>query len=409
MNPHRRTKRAARKAQLRELSVQKAKPHDEAYLIWDAKQRGLALRVQPTGAKSWNVIYSRQGRPRWLHLGDAGTIGLADAREMAAEAMLAVIKGKDPAAEKKAERGAGTFAELAEKYVTEYAEKHNKSWKQAAALVRRFAVPKWGKLQAASINRSDVKAMMARIEAPIVANQTLAAVSAIFTWGVKEEIVTANPCKLVDRNPTKDRERVLAESEIPVLWKALDDIDDAAHAAALRAILLLGQRPGECAHMRREHLKDGWWEMPGEEVEALGWPGTKNKESHRVWLPEPVRDIIAKLGNGAEKGFVFGKHGRPVRALDQTMRAVCAKLGVERATPHDLRRTHGSTITALSFGRDAMNRIQNHREGGIADVYDRHHYEGETKRIMEAVAAKIMMLAGRGAGENIISGVKFAR
>jgi len=25
---------------------------------------GLALRVQPTGAKSWNVIYSRHGRPR---------------------------------------------------------------------------------------------------------------------------------------------------------------------------------------------------------------------------------------------------------------------------------------------------------------------------------------------------------
>jgi hypothetical protein len=26
----------------------------------------------------------------------------------------------------------------------------------------------------------------------------------------------------------------------------------------------------------------------------------------------------------------------------------------------------------LGFGRDAMNRVQNHREGGIADVYDRH-------------------------------------
>ena len=31
--------------------------------------------------------------------------------------MLAVAKGKDPAAEKKAERGAGTFAELAGRYV----------------------------------------------------------------------------------------------------------------------------------------------------------------------------------------------------------------------------------------------------------------------------------------------------
>ena len=29
-----------------------------------------------------------------------------------------------------------------------------------------------------------------------------------------------------------------------------------------------------------------------------------------------------------------------------------------------------------------MNRIQNHREGGIASVYDRHGYADENKRIM---------------------------
>ena len=34
-------------------------------------------------------------------------------------------------------------------------------------------------------------------------------------------------------------------------------------STALKAILLLGQRPGEVTHMRREHLVDGWWEMPG--------------------------------------------------------------------------------------------------------------------------------------------------
>ena len=39
-----------------------------------------------------------------------------------------------------------------------------------------------------------------------------------------------------------------------------------------------------------------------------------------------------------------------------------------------------------------MNRIQNHKEGGIAPVYDRHGYAEETKRVMEAVAAKIMAL-----------------
>jgi hypothetical protein len=50
-------------------------------------------------------------------------------------------------------------------------------------------------------------------------------------------------------------------------------------------------------------------------------------------------------------------------------------------------------VTALGFGRDAMNRIQNDKEGGIASVYDRHEYADENKRVMEAVAARIMALA----------------
>jgi integrase len=129
---------------------------------------------------------------------------------------------------------------------------------------------------------------MASIEAPDLANQTLAAVSAIFTWAVKEEILPANPCKLVARNPVRSRERVLSESELPRFWSAFDDVGLVA-ASALRMILLTGQRPGEVAHMRREHIVDGWWEMPGEPMPALGWPGTKNAATHRVWLPADAR------------------------------------------------------------------------------------------------------------------------
>jgi hypothetical protein len=64
------------------LAVRKLKPTGETYLVWDTLQRGLAIRVQPTGAASWKCIYSYHGRPRWLHLGDATAIGLADAREV---------------------------------------------------------------------------------------------------------------------------------------------------------------------------------------------------------------------------------------------------------------------------------------------------------------------------------------
>ena len=80
---------------------------------------------------------------------------------------------------------------------------------------------------------------------------------------------------------------------------------------------------------------------------------------------------------------------------------------MERATPHDLRRTHGTTIARLGFGRDAMNRIQNHREGGIASVYDRHQYAEENKKIMETVARHLETLV-RGTPGNVVAG-KFRR
>jgi integrase len=399
--------RAPRKAKLSELTVTRSRPADRPYLIWDTKQAGLALAVHPTGARSYKVIYSRSGRARWLTLGDVRAIGLADVRVMAQEIMLAVAKGGDPAADRRAERNRGTFTEVAERYVEEHAKKHNKSWKQADALVRRFLLPKWGKLPAHSITRADVRALIGRISAPVVANQTLAAASAVFSWAIKQEIMTTNPCRAVDRNPTTSRERILAESEIATYWKAFDGAG-LVPSSALKMILLTGQRPGEVAHMRWVDIKDGWWELPGSPT-ADGWPGTKNGATHRIWLPKPALAIIEELfiipDENNEKpgrpGFVFAnERGGAVRKLDKAM----PKLeGAERATPHDLRRTHGSTVTALGFGRDAMNRIQNHREGGIASVYDRHGYAEENKRIMETVAARIVGLAEGAPADNVVA------
>src|SRR5262245_24634214 len=380
--------RQPNKRNLTELFVRKVTTDSTPINVWDEKERGLVLRVHPTGRRAFKVVYSRRGRPRWYHIGD---VALADARRMAARIKLAVAEGKDPAAERKAERGAGTFAELAERYVEQYAKKNNKSWEHTRdKLVRPHLLPRWGKLDAKSITRADVRALLARIEAPVLANMVKAAASAIFSWAIKQEIVTANPCIGVDGNETRSRERVLSDSELPKFWRAFDDAE-LVRSSALKVILLTGQRPGEVAHMRFEHIKDGWWEMPGAPDHKLGWPGTKNGQSHRVWLPEAARAVIADVGDG-DTGFVFGGR-KPVTGLDGAMREICTELRVnEKATPHDLRRTHGTMITRLGFGRDAMNRIQNHREGGIGSVYDRHEYAEENQKVMEAVAAHVIRL-----------------
>jgi hypothetical protein len=49
-----------------------------------------------------------------------------------------------------------------------------------------------------------------------------------------------------------------------------------------------------------------------------------------------------------------------------------------------------------------MNRVTNHKEGGIADVYDRHSYEVENRHVMEAVAAHIMALAEGRPTDNVV-------
>jgi integrase len=381
---------------LTELFVRKVSTDTTPINVWDEKERGLVLRVHPTGRRSFKFVYSRRGRPRWYHIGE---VGLSDARRIVAKIKLAVAEGKDPAAERKAERGAGTFAELAERYVEQHAKRKNKSWQQADRLVRRYLLPRWGKLDAKSITRPDVRAMMNRIKAPVLANQVKLAASAIFSWAVKQELITVNPCSGVDQNETRSRERILSDSELPKFWAAFDSASP-VQSAMLKVILLTGQRPGEVGAMRREHIKDGWWEMPGLPIDKIGWPGTKNGQDHRVWLPEPMPEIIAEAGGGGSTGFAFG---RAIDDLAPAMRVICAKLGVnEKATPHDLRRTHGTMITRLGFGRDAMNRIQNHKDGGIASVYDRYEYAEEDRRIMEAVAARIMALVEGTEGSNVV-------
>jgi hypothetical protein len=245
----------ANKRVLTELLLQRLRPRAQRFLVWDSKQNGLALQVRPNGQRAWKVIYNFRGRTRWFHLGAGNAIGLKEARELARDIMYAVAKGEDPQADKRARRSAGTFAELAERYVEDHAKRRNKSWRQADALVRRYLLPSWAKLEVKAINRSDVRLAIGRIAAPVLANQVLATASAIFSWAVKQEVVTVNPCRGIDRHQTTSRERVLADSELRLFWEAFDRAGLAG--TALKLILLTGQRPGEVGHMRSEHIVDG--------------------------------------------------------------------------------------------------------------------------------------------------------
>ena len=248
----------ANKRKLTDAFVKIVRPDpDRVIIYWDTLQRGLALAVQPSGHRAWKCVYTVRGRgPRWYSIGNAGSVSLTEARRIVGKLMVQVAEGGDPHADRLALRGRGSFGQVARHYVEQHASKKNKSWRQADALVTKYLMPRWAKLDIGSIRRSDVKSAIAAITAPVLANQVLAAAGAIFSWAVRQEIVSANPCAGVERNDTISRERVLSDTEIAAFWPHL--------SAPLRMILLTGQRPGEVAHLHRDHVVDDrWWMHAG--------------------------------------------------------------------------------------------------------------------------------------------------
>src|SRR5215467_8248491 len=183
--------RSANKRRLSNAFIKTVRPDpDRVVVFWDTVQRGLALAVQPSGHLAWKCVYTIRGRgPRWYHMGNARAITLSDARKLASKILYQGAEGADPHADRLALRGRGSFEQVAKRYVEEYARKRNKSWRQADALVARYLLPRWAKLDIGNIRRADVKAAMAVIAAPVLANQVLAAASPIFSWAVRQDII----------------------------------------------------------------------------------------------------------------------------------------------------------------------------------------------------------------------------
>jgi integrase len=406
---------------LKGLGARAAREKRSPYLIWHEKMPGLALQVRPSGRMFWKVIYRRHRRPRWFTIGEYNDhlLNLGHAEEQALNVLLSVKQGRDPQDDKLLQRSWGTLT-------TEYSRmerrkdqrsgeveteagylvalrKKNKSWPQTDKLMRNILLREWGNLKPAEVSRGDVKRLLDRYdERPSMRNALLAAASGFFSYLVDKELLAINPCHGVKSAATKGhRTRHLQHDEVQKFWRALDE--EGIPGLALRMVLVTSARPGEVSLMRTEHVSaDGrWWEQPGDPVPELGWRGTKNHITHRVFLPEPARAIIKEIG---ADGFVFGgPRGGPVVALDRVMRRIYAKLEIPEITPHDLRRSWATFAGELEAPDELIERALNHSIRGEGKTYNQHKYDAAKQRLSEAVAARIMALVqGRSLPHNVV-------
>jgi hypothetical protein len=207
--------------QFTDKMIKALKPKDHIYDV--REQNGFAIRVFPSGVKSWVFIYTYGGRKRRMTLGDYKAMSLAEARIKHGDAYkMLKSEDKDPAHVQKLEkienRNSSTVNGLIEEYIEKWAMPRKRSWKEDKRLLDRDVKPIWGKRKAKDITKRDVVILLEDIVkrgAPIAANRTFACIRRMFNFAVERDIITGTPCTTI-KAPSKEsqRDRCLTTDEI---------------------------------------------------------------------------------------------------------------------------------------------------------------------------------------------------
>jgi integrase len=221
--------------------------------------------------------------------------------------------------------------------------------------------------------------------------------ASFFGWMAERDMLEAVPTvHLPEYQKPVQRERHLSDAEIGRFFAAVDAINASDPVkAALKVALLTGQRIGEVQRMRWADIAGEWWTIPS--------AFTKNGRLHRVYLTTTAHRIIAALPRleGAEYVFPGASLDGPM-SLQACGKAVARNLaafrknGVEAFTPHALRHTVRTGLSALRIRPEVKDAVQNHSDGSVGARYDHHQYDDEKREALTAWERHLLSLMGQG-------------
>jgi integrase len=377
-----------------------AKPTDKTdHIEWDDDLPGFGVRLRG-GAKRWIVQYRVGGQQRRESLGDVRKVTLEDARRIARQRFAQVELGTDPAADRAQARAQAaavglTLAVVAGRYLDAKRDRLRASTYDAAEL--HFA-KHWEPLRSrpiGAITRADVAARLQELAKERGRRSAAAArgnLSALFGWAMREGLCEANPVTATNDPDagTLPRDRVLADGELAVIWRACED-DDAGRI--IKLLLLTGCRREEIGALRRS-------EIP--ETGVMTIPGTRTKNGRALELPLPAVaiELLQSVPQRDGREYVFGRGGgRPFSGWSAAKLKLDAKIVMTAGKPlapwtfHDLRRTMRTGLGKLGVAPHVAELCINHVKGGVEAIYDRYRYQPEIKAALALWAAHVTAVA----------------
>lgn len=397
--------------------IRALQPAAQRYDVREAD--GFGVRVSASGTKSWQLVYTLHGRRRRMTLGTYPLVSLAQARILAAEARRMVAAGVDPieARQDERERAADAFhAPTVREFIdAEYLPRRIDARELSAVHAARCrrtldrACRLIGRKRVADITRRDLVAVIDAADeyGPASGAEARSVIRALFEFAVERGVIETSPAAVLPRAQARaTRARSLGDDELRVFLRDLPRVRERAHVtAAMRLVLLLGQRPGEIAGMRWDEIDGPLWRIPAGRMKA--------GRAHVVPLSRQALALLGELHAVRSGPYVFAAVRRADEPQPITVRAIVVAIrreqrrglwqGLEPFTAHDLRRSCRTGLARLGVDHVVAEKVLAHAIPGVQGVYDRHDYLPEMRVALQRWADHLERLVSGEAAGNVVA------
>lgn len=323
--------------------------------VRDSKLTGFMLRVRRNADDTFqrdffiNYLDPATKKRRFMKVGDYPTFGCDEAREAARLHLQDHKSGNDPKAIRAAKRAQATFDDLWKDFQRDHVDlKEPGTQKDYRGRVRRVLEPAFKGRRVADITRAEVQALRRKFrDKPTELNRAYAVGSKMMSYAIAAGMRSDNPFKGAERFREQANDTWIDEKNIGPFVEALGKVEGAV-GDLLRFVACTGWRISAARLLR-------WDQVNLDRLEVhLDDKATK---IHATALSTDAATIIDMQPHRI--GYVFsgrGAGGMPVgyKLILATLTATCDAAGIDRITPHTLRRTlathsaiHGASISEL--------------------------------------------------------------
>ncbi len=383
------------KAHLTQSNISTFKPKDKPYWITDDGFKNLRLYVGSAG-KTWYACYRDEadGKNKSHKLGSAETLTVAQAREQAKEFGAKLIRGEVTKKEKPTPKT--TLQNLFDVYEP-WVMSNRRSGDATINMIRSA----FGFLLDRNIDELTLieieKWRMERIQSGSKAstvNRLMTALQAMLNWGVKRNIIQANPFTRLEHMQEHDSDakvRYLSDDERSRLMTALDAREkkiragrgshnawlaerghalkpelDGAYADYLKPMVLLSLNTG----MRQGNLFSLVWGDVDFETRTLTLRAAVTKTGKTLRLP--VNSLVVNVltawkkqtASAAENALIFPSpvSGGVLSGVKRAWASVLKEAGIENFRWHDMRHDFASQLVMQGVDLNVVRELLGHAD-----------------------------------------------